>query len=117
MQKTIYISNEGIWESIKDSAKFENRSVSNYLVQLHQIRESVKTIVMQNGSEITFSGEGEKHEGHPDSIPEEVVAPPGDIMEKQLKIEKVKKQLAKVIKEKKSDWVNPLSNSVLAPKG
>ena len=35
MQRTIYIKNEA-WESIKASAKKQGRSISNYIVNLHQ---------------------------------------------------------------------------------
>lgn len=35
MRKTIYISGEDLWDEIREAAGRENRSVSNYLVELH----------------------------------------------------------------------------------
>ena len=36
LRKVIYIPNEQIWQGIQLSAKEDGRSVSNYLVTLHQ---------------------------------------------------------------------------------
>jgi len=43
MKKMIYISDEGVWESVRGAARVEGRSVSNYLLNLH--RERVKNEV------------------------------------------------------------------------
>jgi len=37
LRKIIYIPNEEIWQGIQQAAKMDGRSVSNYLVTLHQL--------------------------------------------------------------------------------
>lgn len=37
LRKVIYIPNEQIWQGIQIAAKMDGRSVSNYLVTLHQV--------------------------------------------------------------------------------
>ena len=39
LRKLIYIPNEEIWQGIQEAAKRDSRSVSNYLVTLHQQKE------------------------------------------------------------------------------
>lgn len=39
LRKTIYIPNDGTWESVQAAAKARNRSVSNYLIDLHKKTE------------------------------------------------------------------------------
>ncbi len=36
LRKLIYIPDDGIWDSVQKTAKKENRSVSNYLINLHR---------------------------------------------------------------------------------
>ena len=44
LRKLIYIPDDIIWDSIKMQAAGENRSVSNYLVNLHKIYTQGKII-------------------------------------------------------------------------
>lgn len=37
LRKQIYVPNEQIWQEIQETAKLDGRSVSNYLVTLHQV--------------------------------------------------------------------------------
>ena len=37
LRKMIYIPNDEIWQGIQEAAKMDGRSVSNYLVTLHQV--------------------------------------------------------------------------------
>lgn len=41
LRKMIYIPNEQIWQEIQIAAKMDGRSVSNYLVTLHQVSTRV----------------------------------------------------------------------------
>ncbi len=41
--RTIYVADDEVWNSIKQAAKAENRSVSNYVVWMHAEQGLMKT--------------------------------------------------------------------------
>ena len=72
---TIYVEAE-TWIDIRHVALLRGTSASQYLVNLHrdfrggnaeEAPPEEKSITMKGGSKISFTGKGEKHEGHPDA--------------------------------------------------
>jgi len=106
IRKLIYLPSSEIWESIRAEAKLVDRSVSNYLVSLHKANMSQgKRVVVSHELEAEFR---QKPEPQPDQH------------EMKKTEEKIKSSPAKKIESEKPSkekpWVNPLANSVLAPK-
>ena len=54
LRKLIYIPNEEIWQGIQIAAKIDNRSVSNYLVTLHQLYAQAGDPIEQTQPETNF---------------------------------------------------------------
>ncbi len=96
VRKLIYLPSAAVWASMRTEAKKQGRSISNYLVNLHWVTEGA------GQEKINLEG---------------VDSPEKQTANSPNPVEKAKKDIKKAESKKKATgWVNPLANSILAPK-
>lgn len=116
LRKMIYIPNEEIWQRIQEAAKMDGRSVSNYLIMLHQVSTRVGDIKNQGfineigsiSEEAYANIEAGNKPAQPDKFgshrPKTNNVPPVNSESKQ-KIKKVVKKIPSI--QPASDFFNP----------
>ena len=104
-RKMIYVPSEEVWEGIQKSAKEKGKSVSSYLLDGDNESEMVGILKRIESKLDSLVGKSnnkpDKYESHKPVKPDKLE----ELCDKAIKL-----------KKEKSDWVNPLDGSKLAPK-